>query len=135
MMPATIAIADSTPSVAQTRPLNMGSIVVSDTAGSVAVSPSGQQSCVTITCLGGASAGIFLISGNPDYQVQITASDATLSDGSGTSMTLSPRLSANSVTLRSSDGKASVMIGGELTVPASAQGAFSGDFELIVEYQ
>lgn len=126
-------------SVTKAADLDFGTIVVSTSAGTVAIDASGSRTCdAALTCSGTVSAAAFTIGGTRNEAVTIT-SDAAVTlinadDGSQT-MTASLVRSANGLTL-SNAGKGTFNVGGTLSVAASQlDGLYSGDFNVTVDYQ
>ena len=126
-------------SVTKAADLDFGTIVVSTSAGTVAIDAAGSRTCdAALTCSGTVSAAAFAIGGTKNEAVTIT-SDPSVTlinalDGSQT-MTAALVRSANGLTLDNS-GKGSFNVGGTLSVAASQlDGLYSGDFNVTVDYQ
>lgn len=121
--------------VTNTSDLDFGTVVSGASASTVAISTAGARTCgAGLTCTGPTTSANFDITGTANAVVTITGDNSvTLTSGSN-SMTASLTRSAATATL--TGGTSSVQVGGTLNVAANqADGAYSGTFNITVDYQ
>ncbi|HEV2747158.1 MAG TPA: DUF4402 domain-containing protein [Allosphingosinicella sp.] len=126
-------------SVTKTADLDFGTIVVSTTAGTVAIATDGTLSCAAaLTCSGSTSAAGFTISGSKNEFVTISGDNSAVlknADDNSKTMTASLDRSAETVKLNNTGG-GSFTVGGTLSVAASqVDGLYQGSFNVTVDYQ
>jgi hypothetical protein len=130
-------------SLSNTSSLAFGTFVATS-AGSVSVRPDGSRMQSGGAWLlqqgGGASPARFLVQGTPNtvYAITLPANGSVqLSDGAGHSMSLQAfEHDAGGLAILSSNGMAQFSVGATLSVgSAQAEGAYSGAFSVIVNYQ
>ena len=122
--------------IANTSDLDFGTIVSGTAASTVIVTPVGARTCgVGLTCTGATTGANFNIVGTNNAIVTVTGSNTvTLTSGTNT-MTAALVRSGAAVTL-SATGTGSVQVGGTLAVGATqADGAYTGTFNVTVDYQ
>ena len=120
--------------VVNTSDLQFGTIVTGTAASTVLISSTGGRTCgVGLTCTGTTTAAGFTVGGTTGQVVNVN-SDATVTLNSGAnSMTAALVKSVSSLTLGATGGTFSV--GGTLAVGASqADGAYTGTFNVTVDY-
>lgn len=128
-------------SVTKTADLDFGTIAPSNTAVStVQVSGTGAVTCGTnLVCSGTTSAAGFTVAGAAGQTVSISADKTvTLNNTTtaGTSMTASLTPSVPSLVLTSTAANNAFAVAGTLSVAAGqAEGAYSGTFQVDVNYQ
>ncbi len=124
--------------VNKTADLDFGTIVVGSTGGTVQVDTAATpaRTCAAaLTCSASFSPASFGVTGTGSAVVTVsTDASVTLTNGTNT-MTASLAKSAGTVTL-AANGTGSFGVGGTLTVGANqADGAYSGTFNVSVDYQ
>lgn len=135
LLPFTIVFNDHI-EVTQTKEMNFGSFFSPQTSGTVVVSPSGAFNATNIHIYdqGIISAGKFTISGLLNREVQLSFSNATLSNGSATMTADNINADVGSSFVIDSDGFP-VNVGGTLHVePNQAPGHYTGSYTLTVTY-
>jgi hypothetical protein len=119
--------------------LDFGTITLSGTPGTftVSVSMAGIVSCPSgATCAGTARPAILNVQGSNGQVVRITVANASLVNSvDGSTIAYTPEAPAT-VTLTNSGfpGK-DFNIGGSIAVPSTADGTYSGNVEVTVDYQ
>lgn len=124
--------------VTNTSDLDFGTVVVGATASTVAVSAAGARTCgASLTCTGTTTSANFDISGSNNAVVTIGGDNSvTLANGTGGTMTAALSRSASTLTLANSAIGGSFQVFGTLSVGASqADGAYTGTFNVNVDYQ
>lgn len=130
----------ATPAAAQPRidtgrALAFGAIVAGPQGGSVTVAPDGTPACSGVTCIGGASAGEFFVTGAQDVAVAVSTSRATLDNGAGATMAVTLTPSVNTLVLRAGDRANRFTIGGTLTLaPNQPPGDYRGEYLVLLDY-
>ena len=119
--------------------LDFGTITLSGTPGTVtiAVSQAGTVSCPSgATCAGTARQAILNVQGSNAQVVRITVANANLlNSADGSSIPFTPDAPA-SVTLTNSGAPGKDFnVGGSIAVPSTADGTYSGNVEVTVDYQ
>jgi len=119
--------------------LDFGTVTLSGAAGSYTVSMSvdGLLSCpVGATCAGTATAGLMNVQGSNRSVVRINVAPASLvNPDDGSSIAFTP-LAPASVTLTNSGAPGMDFgIGGSISVPSTADGTYSGNVQVTVEYE
>ncbi len=121
-------------SVTNTADLDFATIVTSAAASTVVVSSAGAVTCgAGLVCSGTTAAAGFDVSGSTGQTVDVSVdANVTLNSG-GNSMTASLAASSATLVLAGSD---SFTVGGTLSVGANqADGAYTGTFDVTVDYQ
>lgn len=122
--------------VTNTAPLDFGTIVPSAAAGNVNISAAGVRSCdATVTCLNttAVSAAAFNVAGTSGQVVDVAADASVTLTSGGNSMNANLTPSLTSMTLAGGD---SFTVAGVLAVGANqANGAYTGSFNVTVDYQ
>lgn len=116
--------------------LNFGTIVVGADGGDVEISSAGALAAcdANLVCSGTVSAAGFDVTGTSGEIVAISV-DPTVQLSNADGDTMSATLASSDTTLTLAGGD-SFAVGGTLTVGASqADGAYSGTFEVTVDYQ
>jgi len=124
--------------VTNTSDLDFGTIVAGTAASTVAVSTGAVRTCGTgLTCTGTVTAANFDITGTNNAVVTITGDNSvTLANGTGGTMSASLTRSASTLTLANSAIGGSFQVGGTLNLDAAqADGAYTGTFNVTVDYQ
>lgn len=123
--------------VTNTAGLNFATIITDpDAGGNVVVAADGSLTCATaLACTGTASAAAFGVTGTDGRTVDVDVPETvTLSNANGDSMIVT--LAASDTDLTLAGGSGSFTVGGSLAVAANqADGVYSEDFEVTVEYQ
>ena len=119
--------------------LDFGTVTLSGSSGSytVSISTAGVLSCPAgATCAGTPSPGIMNVQGSNKNVVRITVASASLLNSvSGSSIPFTP-IAPSSVTLTNSGAPGTDFnIGGSINIPADADGIYSGNVQVTVEYQ
>ncbi len=126
-------------SVSKSADLNFGTVVVSNTAGTVVIDADGVRNCGSgLTCSGATAAGAFTIAGTKNENVTISASPSVqLTSAEDSSVKMTATLALSTAALKLSNGGAGVFnVGGTLAVGASqADGLYEGSFNVTVDYQ
>jgi Mat/Ecp fimbriae major subunit len=122
--------------VTNTSDLDFGTIVSGAAASTVVVTPAGGRTCgAGLTCTGTTTGANFNITGTNSAVVTVTGDNSVTLTSGANSMTASLNRSSASVTL-SATGTGSVQVGGTLSVGATqADGAYTGTFNVTVDYQ
>lgn len=124
------------PAIDEIRSISFGVIAASSASGTATLSPSGSLTCMGIRCLGGASPGLFAITGAKDYVVAILLSPARLRTARGATLDVQLKPSQNIMVLRPGNAKNAFSVGGALTVSSNqAEGSYEGSYLVSVEYQ
>jgi len=135
-LPAHAENEKAAPTVEIGADLAFGIVSAGEAQGQVEVLPAGAQRCSgAVICLGGQRPGLVYVTGRKDYIVSIVLGNAELSNGKNH---LTARLSPSDafLVLEPGHGKNRFTVGGTLTLDArQAEGAYSGTYDLIVEYQ
>jgi hypothetical protein len=119
--------------------LDFGTITLSGTPGTftIAISMAGTVSCPSgATCAGTARPAILNVQGSNGQVVRITVANANLVNSTdGSTIAYTPEAPAT-VTLTNSGfpGK-DFNVGGSIAVPSTADGTYSGNVEVTVDYQ
>jgi hypothetical protein len=119
--------------------LDFGTITLSGSPGTftVAISMAGNLSCPSgATCAGTARPAILNVQGSNGQVVRITVANASLVNSvDGSTIAYTPEAPAT-VTLTNSGfpGK-DFNVGGSIAVPSTADGTYSGNVEVTVDYQ
>lgn len=136
-VPALASNSPDAPSVDLVREISFGTIALGSGGGEVTVTTDGVLKCTGgVQCLGGQTAGAFVITGAKDEMVAILVASSRLDDGRGHQLTASFTPSARTLVLRSGSATNSFTVGGTLYAPAGlTEGSYSGTFDVIVDYQ
>lgn len=119
--------------------LDFGTVTLSGATGTytVSISQAGVLSCPAgATCAGAAVPGIMNVQGSNQQAVRITVAPANLVNAvDGSTIPLTPDAPA-SITLTNSGfpGK-DFNIGGSIAIPSTADGTYSGNIVVTVDYQ
>ena len=119
--------------------LDFGTIALSGATGTstVTLSMAGVLTCVgNVTCSGTARTAILNIAGSKSSPVRITigASDLT-NAGDGSTLRFTP-IAPTTLTLTNSGAPGTdINIGGSVSIPATADGIYSGNIVVTVDYQ
>jgi len=122
----------------RTADLDFGTVVAGSTASTVAVSTASARTCGTgLTCTGTVTAASFDIGGSNAAVVTVTGDNTvSLANGSGGTMSATLTRSAATVTLINAAVGGSFQVGGTLSLAANqADGAYTGTFNVTVDYQ
>ena len=138
-LPGHMAHADTrkqAPIVEAATDISFGTIAASAAGGTIELMPSGTVRCSAgLQCLGGERAGLFYVTGPKDYMVGIMLAPAQLTNGRGESMTALPKASQSTMVLDPGKRKNKFSVGGKLTLSAAQpEGAYTGSYEVMVEY-
>lgn len=119
--------------------LDFGTITLSGTPGTytVGVSVAGVISCPSgVTCAGTARPAILNVQGSNAQVVRISVASANLVNAvDGTSIPFTPE-APQTVTLTNSGSPGKDFnVGGSIAVPSTADGTYSGNIEVTVDYQ
>lgn len=138
-LPANFAHADtrkSAPIVEAAADISFGMVAASATGGTIELTPSGVARCTAgLQCLGGERAGLFYVTGPKDYMVGIVLAPAQLTNGRGNSLLALPKASQSTMVLDPGKRKNQFSVGGTLTLSAAQpEGAYTGSYEVMVEY-
>jgi len=119
--------------------LDFGTITLAGTPGTftIAVSQAGTVSCPSgATCAGTARPAILNVQGSNSQVVRITVANANLVNSvDGSTIPFTPDAPA-SITLTNSGAPGKDFnVGGSITVPSTADGTYSGNVEVTVDYQ
>ncbi len=117
--------------------IDFGTIAADATGGtvSIAASSGATASCATLTCVGSSNPGDIVVTSASGQTVAVTmpTGAVTLTSAGGDTMSMTPSVSQTSFTSTGSD---TLYFGGSLTVAANqAAGAYSGSFNVDVDYQ
>ena len=119
--------------------LDFGTITLSGAPGTitVGVSMAGVLSCPTgATCAGTARPAILNVQGSNAQIVRITVADASLVNTvDGSSIPFTPQAPATILLTNSGAPGKDFNVGGSIAVPTTADGTYSGNVEVTVEYQ
>lgn len=119
--------------------LDFGTITLSGTPGTitVGVSMAGALSCPTgATCAGAARPAILNVQGSNAQIVRITVANANLVNAAdGSSIPFTPEAPATILLTNSGAPGKDFNVGGSIAVPQTADGTYSGNVEVTVEYQ
>ncbi|MDR3682758.1 MAG: DUF4402 domain-containing protein [Geothrix sp.] len=127
-------------SLSKVTDLNFGSAIMSGTAGTVVLTPTGARSAtggVTLASGGLVGPATFTVTGDAAATYAITLpSSITLNGAGGATLTVSPVASTPSATgLLDGTGQQTLAVGGTLNVAANQPaGAYSGTFNVTVAY-
>lgn len=122
-------------SVTNTADLDFATIVSAPTGSTVVVSSAGAVTCNgDLVCSGTATAAGFSVSGTTGETVDVDVdASVTLTNADGDTMSASLSPSVSTILLAGGD---SFTVGGTLSVGADqADGAYSGSFDVDVDYQ
>ena len=119
--------------------LDFGTIALSGAAGTstVTLSMAGVLTCTgNVTCSGTARPAILNVSGSKSQPVRITVGPSDLTNvGDGTTLRFTPMAPA-SITLTNSGAPGTDFnIGGSVDIPSTADGTYSGNIVVTVDYQ
>ena len=119
--------------------LDFGTIAVSGAAGAstVTLSMAGVLTCTgNVTCSGTARPAILNVSGSKSQPVRITIGPSDLTNaGDGTTLRFTP-IAPTSITLTNSGAPGTDFnIGGSVAIPSTADGTYSGNIVVTVDYQ
>jgi hypothetical protein len=117
--------------------LDFGTIVSSNAAATVGLTPLGVRTCgVGLVCAGTPVAAKFEITGTAAQIVTIATSNASLTSTGNTAMAASLTPSAATMALAGIAATDAFTVGGTLTVGANqGEGVYSGSFTVTVNYQ
>lgn len=120
--------------------LNFGTVIGPFAGETVEVSTAGVRNCSTLTCSGNAvvSAANFSVSGGtPSQPLTVTVDpSATLNGSVSGSLTLDLTTDVPSGVATDTSGNATFGVGGSIAIPAAtADGVYSGTFNVTVQYQ
>lgn len=136
-VPALASNSANAPSVDLVREISFGTIAIGSGSGEVTVTTDGALRCTGgLQCLGGQTAGAFVITGAKDEMVSIMVTPSRLDDGKGHQLTATFTPSTRTLVLRPGNAKNPFTVGGTLSAPAGlVEGSYSGTFDVIVDYQ
>lgn len=124
--------------LALVQPLDFGTVILSGAAGNetYTISQAGIVTCAAgATCLGTPQAAMYNVSGSHRQVVTITVPDFDMVNAGGDAIRFIPD-APTSVTLPNSGNKGTdFSIGGSISVPSDAQGAYVGTMQVTAEYQ
>ena len=119
----------------KTADLNFGTLVGPFAGENVTVSAAGIRNCAGLTCAGTVSAATFDVTGGTASQPLTVTVDPTVDMASGANHLIANLTTPTGVSTDAS-GKASFGVGGSLTVASStADGLYTGTFNVSVQYQ
>ena len=119
--------------------LDFGTIALSGAVGTstVTLSMAGVLTCTgNVTCSGTARPAILNVSGSKSQPVRITIGPSDLTNtGDGTTLRFTP-IAPTSITLTNSGNPGTDFnIGGSVDIPSTADGTYSGNIVVTVDYQ
>ena len=119
--------------------LDFGTITLSGTTGTytVTIAQAGTLSCPSgVTCAGTARPAILNVQGSNAQAVRITVAGANLvNSADGSTIAFTPD-APTTVTLTNSGAPGKDFnVGGSIAVPSTADGTYSGNVEVTVDYQ
>lgn len=119
--------------------LDFGTITLSGTPGTftIAVSQAGTVSCPSgATCAGTARQAILNVQGSNAQIVRITVANANLlNTADGSTIAFTPDAPASVTLTNSGSPGKDFNVGGSIAVPSTADGTYSGNVEVTVDYQ
>ena len=119
--------------------LDFGTVTVSGAPGTytVSLSMAGVLSCPAgATCAGAPTAGIMNVQGSNNNTVRITVTAANLVNAAnGSTIPFTPIAPATMSITNSGAPGHDFNIGGSIAIPSTADGTYSGDIQVIVDYQ
>jgi len=119
--------------------LDFGTITLSGTPGTltVGISMAGTLSCPTgATCAGAARPAILNVQGSNGQVVRITVPNVDLVNTiDGSTIPFTPEAPATVTLTNSGSPGKDFNVGGSIAVPSTADGTYSGNVEVTVEYQ
>ena len=119
--------------------LDFGTITLSGTPGTftIAVSQAGTVSCPSgATCAGTARPAILTVQGSNSQLVRITVPIANLVNAAnGSTIAFTPDAPPTITLTNSGSPGRDFNIGGSIAVPSTADGTYSGNVEVTVDYQ
>ncbi|MCT4552689.1 MAG: DUF4402 domain-containing protein [Alphaproteobacteria bacterium] len=107
--------------------MDFGTLSTDGTPETVVMDNAGSVTCPsTMYCDGSTDAGVYTITGAPNGSVDVTVSDAVLSDGSGNTMSLTNDYGIKAGETLDGTGELVINVGGELAVAGDqATGIYS----------
>jgi hypothetical protein len=119
--------------------LDFGTITLSGTPGTltVGISMTGALSCPSgATCAGAPRPAILNVQGSNAQIVRITVANANLVNSvDGSSIPFTPEAPATVLLTNSGSPGKDFNVGGSIAVPSTADGTYSGNVEVTVDYQ
>ena len=119
--------------------LDFGTITLSGTTGTytVTVAQAGTLTCPSgATCSGTARPAILNVQGSNAQVVRITVAGANLVNAAdGTTIAFTPDAPATVTLTNSGSPGKDFNVGGSIAVPSTADGTYSGNVEVTVDYQ
>ena len=119
--------------------LDFGTITLSGTPGTytVAISMAGTLSCPSgATCSGTARPAILNVQGSNAQIVRIAVANANLVNSvDGSAIAFTPEAPATLTLTNSGSPGKDFNVGGSIAVPSTADGTYSGNVEVTVDYQ
>lgn len=119
--------------------LDFGTITLSGTPGTVMVSinMAGTVTCPSgVTCAGTARPAILNVSGSKSQSVRIVVAPTNLINAAdGSSLPFTPIAPASLTLTNSGAPGTDFNVGGSIAVPSTADGTYSGNVEVTVDYQ
>jgi hypothetical protein len=117
--------------------LDFGTIMPATTGSTVSISMTGVRTCPTgATCTGAAKPAIFNVAGSNGQVVRIVTAPSDLANAANGSTIRFTPIAPASVTLTNSGSPGKDFnVGGSIAVPASAEGLYTGNIQITVDYQ
>ena len=119
--------------------LDFGTVTLSGAPGTytVSLSMAGVLSCPAgATCAGAPTAGIMNVQGSNNNTVRITVAAANLvNTANGSTIPFTPIAPATMALTNSGFPGHDFNIGGSIAIPSTADGTYSGNIQVIVDYQ
>ena len=119
--------------------LDFGTVTLSGTPGTytVSLSTAGVLSCPTgATCAGAPTPGIMNVQGSNNNTVRITVASANLVNSvDGSTIAFTPIAQSSLVLTNSGAPGHDFNIGGSIAIPSTADGTYSGNVSVTVDYQ
>lgn len=125
--------------LAKKQDLDFGTITLSGAAGTytVSISQAGVLSCpVGATCVGVPTQGIMNVQGSNRATVRVVVASANLVNPiDGSQLSFTPNAPATVFLTNSGFPGTDFNIGGSIAIPSTADGTYSGNVTVTVEYQ
>lgn len=119
--------------------LDFGTVTLSGTPGTytVSISMAGALTCPTgATCAGAPMQGIMNVQGSNNNTVRITVAGANLVNSiDGSTIAFTPVAPATLTLTNSGAPGHDFNIGGSIAIPSTADGTYSGNIQVTVDYQ